>query len=86
MVAFLLPSLLFGGVGILTSSTTLFFISVMLIEIKTSPYQVKNGLIYGFVVAVVSLILPQLGLPADSLIAALLFGNLTARVLGKYSN
>lgn len=83
MAAFLLPAFLIGGSNIITSSSALFFISVMLIEPKTSPSTVKLGLIYGLVVAVSYFALGRF-LSFDPLIGSLLIGNLTARVLSKY--
>lgn len=85
MVGFLLPLLLTGGPTVLTSASTLFFTSVMLIEPKTSPATVKAGLVYGLVVAASYLIISRL-FQFDPLVPSLLIGNLTARVLGRYSN
>lgn len=83
MVGFLLPVALFSGVNILTSASLLFFVSVMLIEPKTSPATTKLGLIYGLVVAVSYLAINRF-FQFDPLIIALLTGNLTARVKARY--
>lgn len=81
MIGFLVPVIVFSGTSILTSVSLLFFLSVMLIEPKTSPYEVKNGLIYGIIVGVVYILLSQTNL--DPLITSLLVGNLGARLLKK---
>lgn len=81
MVGFLLPVVPFSGISILNSSSLLFFLSVMLVEPKTSPYEVKNGLIYGIIVGVVYILFSQTNL--DPLITSLLVGNLGARLLQK---
>ncbi len=81
MVGFLVPTLLFSGLSILTSASLLFFLSVMLIEPKTSPFEVKNGLIYGLIVALGYMLFSQTSF--DPLITALLLGNLGARLLKK---
>lgn len=85
MAGFLLPTITFSGISILNSSSLLFFLSVMLIEPKTSPAMIKLGLIYGLLVGVIYLILNThyLILTTDPLITALLVGNLGARLLGK---
>lgn len=75
MVGFLLPLGLFSGSSILTSSSALFFTSVMLIEPKTSPATVKLGLIYGVVVAAGYILIGRFS-QFDPLIASLLIGNL----------
>lgn len=82
MAGFLLPVLILNGINILLSSSLLFFVSVMLIEPKTSPADIKPGLIYGLTVGVGYLLLSQTTF--DPLIPSLLFGNLTARVIVKY--
>lgn len=87
ILAFLLPLVIFNGLTILISVTMLFFISVMLIEPKTSPFDTKIGLFYGLIV--VSVYLLSNFVPAavggfDPLIVALLIGNLGARLLQKY--
>ncbi|TSC86258.1 MAG: hypothetical protein G01um10147_970 [Microgenomates group bacterium Gr01-1014_7] len=87
MVGFLLPTMLFSGVSILNSSSLLFFLSVMLIEPKTSPGDIKLGLIYGLIVGFSYLILNTQYLilnTLDPLILSLLVGNLGARLLGKF--
>lgn len=81
IVGFLLPVILFNGISILTSTALLFFLSVMLIEPKTSPSAFKNGLIYGLIVGVSFIIFSQTNL--DPLIYSLLLGNLGGRLLGK---
>lgn len=83
MVGFLLPVVSTGGISVLTSASALFFISVMLIEPKTSPATIKLGLIYGVVVAIGYLIIGRF-LQFDPFIPSLLIGNLTARVLLRY--
>lgn len=83
MAGFLLPVTLFNGVNILTSASLLFFVSVMLIEPKTSPATTKLGLIYGLVVAVSYLAIGRF-FQFDPLLVGLLIANLTARLLGKY--
>lgn len=85
MVGFLVPLGLFSGPSILTSSSALFFTSVMLIEPKTSPATIKLGLVYGLVVAAGYILIGRF-FQFDPLILGLLIGNLTARVLGRYSN
>ena len=81
MVGFLVPLIIFSGIRILASSSLLFFLSVMLIEPKTSPYEVKNGLIYGVIVGLGYILFSQTRL--DPLITSLLVGNLGARLLQK---
>lgn len=81
MVGFLVPVIIFSGTSILTSASLLFFSSVMLIEPKTSPYEVKNGLIYGLIVGLGYILFSQTRL--DPLITSLLVGNLGARLLKK---
>lgn len=84
MVGFLLPTLLFsGGFGIIFSSSTLFFLSVMLIEPKTSPVTIKLGLIYGLVCSVVYILIARFS-AFDPILIGLLVSNLTARLLSKY--
>lgn len=83
MVGFLLPVVSTGGISVLTSASALFFISVMLIEPKTSPATIKLGLIYGVVVAIGYLIIGRF-LQFDPLVPSLLIGNLTQRLLGWY--
>ncbi len=83
IAGFILPLVALEGIGILTSSSLLFFTSVMLIEPKTSPARVKPGLLYGFAVAVMYLIFKNM-LTFDSLIISLLLGNLIARLLPKF--
>lgn len=85
MVGFLVPLTLTSGLIVITSASTLFFTSVMLIEPKTSPATVKLGLIYGVVVAGGYLIMSRL-FQFDPLILSLLIANLTWRVLAVYSN
>lgn len=85
MVGFLVPLILTGGLTVVTSASSLFFISVMLIEPKTSPATVKLGFIYGVMVAVGYLIIGRFS-QFDPLISSLLIGNLTARLLTRYSN
>ncbi|MEK7617103.1 MAG: hypothetical protein AAB414_03540 [Patescibacteria group bacterium] len=85
MVGFLAPVVLFSGPSILTSSSSLFFTSVMLIEPKTSPATVKLGLVYGAVVAAGYLILGRFS-QFDPLILSLLISNLTQRIISRYSN
>ena len=82
MVGFLLPVLVVGGINILLSASLLFFISVMLIEPKTSPFTIRNGLIYGLMVGMGYLLFSQTNL--DPLISALLLGNFGGRLLDKY--
>lgn len=80
MVGFLLPTVLIGGFTILTSASALFFTSVMLIEPKTSPADIKLGLIYGVVVALGYIILGRFS-QLDPLILSLLIGNLIHSIL-----
>ena len=80
MAGFLLPVVIFNGINVLLSSSLLFFISVMLIEPKTSPAEIKLGLIYGLVVGTGYLIFNYF----DPLITSLLIGNLGARLLRKF--
>ena len=75
MVGFLIPAAIFSGINIFFSASLLFFISVMLIEPKTSPALLKNGLIYGLITGVGYVGLANLG-TLDPFIPALLFGNL----------
>lgn len=81
MVGFLVPVIIFNGLTILSSVSLLFFMSVMLIEPKTSPTGVQIGLVYGLIVGLGYLLLSQTAY--DSLIASLLIGNLGARLLPK---
>ena len=85
MVGFLAPQILTGGFAILSSASGLFFLSVMLIEPKTSPSSLKLGLIYGALVGVGFIVLGRFS-NFDPLTISLLFGNLTQRMLGKYIN
>ncbi|MBI2039637.1 RnfABCDGE type electron transport complex subunit D [Candidatus Microgenomates bacterium] len=85
MVGFLLPLVILHGLNILTSSSILFFTSVMLIEPKTSPATVKLGLVYGLVVSVGYLIIGRF-FQFDPFVSSLLIGNLTQRILARYSN
>lgn len=85
VVGFLAPLILTSGLTILTSSSTLFFTTVMLIEPKTSPATVKLGLVFGVVSAIAFLILGRFS-QLDPLILSLLISNLTQRVLARYSN
>ena len=85
MASFLLPLGLFSSPSILTSSSVLFFTSVMLIEPKTSPEAYKLGLIYGVIVAASYLAIGRF-FQLDPLLPSLLIGNLTQRVLARYSN
>lgn len=80
MAGFLAPAFLIGGPVILTSSSALFFTSVMLIEPKTSPFTAKLGLIYGFCVAASYLILGTF-LQYDPLVSSLLIGNLIHSII-----
>lgn len=82
IAGFLTPVIILNGINILLSSSLLFFISVMLIEPKTSPAGIRDGLIYGVIVGVGYLLFSQTLL--EPLIAALLIGNLGARLLGKF--
>ncbi|MBI2020496.1 hypothetical protein HYS94_03665 [Candidatus Daviesbacteria bacterium] len=82
MVGFLIPVIIKDGGLILTSGSLLFFLSVMLIEPKTSPADVKIGLIYGIIVGIGYLIFSQTTF--DPLISSLLIGNLGGRLLGKF--
>ena len=84
MVGFLLPLALIDGPRILFSSSLLFFTSVMLIEPKTSPAQIKHGLIYGVVVGILYLSLTNISVVGEPLIFSLLLGNLTGRLLQKF--
>lgn len=85
MVGFLIPLAIFNGFNILTSSSLLFFTTVMLIEPKTSPVTVKLGLVYGLVVAAGYILIGRF-FQFDPLVASLLIGNLTWRVLARYNN
>lgn len=82
MAGFLVPVVILSGINILLSSSLLFFISVMLIEPKTSPAEVKLGLVYGLVVGIGYLVVSQTSF--DPLISSLIIGNLGARLLGKF--
>lgn len=84
MLGFLLPLVILNGASALLSSSLLFFMSVMLIEPKTSPAGHKNGLIYGLIVAAGYVGLSNLT-TVDPFIPALVFGNLTRRVTDKYT-
>lgn len=84
MVGFLLPLIVGHGLSILTSSSLLFFVSIMLIEPKTSPADTKNGLIYGFVVSIFYFLTSSFT-KFDPVIPALLIGNLTNKILARYS-
>jgi hypothetical protein len=53
-----------------------FFIFIMLIEPKTSPFDFKEGAAFGIVVSMVSFILYAAGFPYDADLPALLAGNL----------
>lgn len=75
MVGFLALVAVFSGMSILTSSSALFFTSVMLIEPKTSPATVRLGLVYGLVVATAYIMIGRF-FQFDPLITALLIGNL----------
>lgn len=85
MAGFLIPQILTSGLTFFSSASGLFFISVMLIEPKTSPSTVKLGLVYGLVVGIGFIALGRFS-NFDPLTVSLLFGNLTQRVLGKYIN
>ncbi|MBI2021928.1 hypothetical protein HYS93_03585 [Candidatus Daviesbacteria bacterium] len=76
IVSLLLPLIIFDGLAVLTSGSLLFFTSVMLIEPKTSPYTVREGVIFGLVVGAGYLISTSF-LDLDPLIGGLLIGNLT---------
>lgn len=82
MAGFLLPLVVFNGLNILLSASLLFFISVMLIEPKTSPAEIKTGLIYGLLVGIGYMLFAYLGV--DPFIPSLLAGNLGSRLLGKF--
>ncbi len=82
MAGFLVPVVILNGINILLSSSLLFFLSVMLIEPKTSPSDIRNGLVYGAVVGVGYLLFSQTLF--DPLIISLLIGNLGARLLAKF--
>ncbi len=79
MIGFLTPVAIFSGISIFTSSSALFFTSIMLIEPKTSPATIKLGLIYGAVVAAGYLILGRF-FQFDPLVPSLLIGNLILRL------
>lgn len=81
VAGFILPLIIASGFGILTSTSLLFFISVMLIEPKTSPYAINSGLIYGAVVGTGYLLFSQTNI--DPFIPSLLIGNLGGRLLEK---
>lgn len=81
ILGFLVPVVIFNGTGVLTSTSLLFFLSVMLIEPKTSSFTIRNGLIYGVVAGIGYLLFSQTTF--DPLIPSLLLGNLGARLLGK---
>ena len=81
MVGFLVPVLIFSSLNIILSSSLLFFVSVMLIEPKTSPFTTKSGLIYGLIAAGGYLLFSRTNL--DPLIPSLLIANLGARLLPK---
>lgn len=87
MLGFLAPATLTLGFNIFTSVSTLFFLSVMLIEPKTSPSNAKLGLLYGlavgFVLAIFNFQFSMLN-SFDPLTISLLIGNLTARILSRY--
>lgn len=83
MMAFILPLVTFNGLDILASASLLFFISVMLIEPKTSPADTKTGLFYGAIVALGYFLLNRFT-GIDPLLPALLFGNLTGRLISRY--
>lgn len=82
MVAFLIPLAIFSGLGNLISSSLLFFASVMLIEPKTSPATTKLGLIYGFSVSAIYLLVGRF-FEFDPFISSLLVGNLLYFILRK---
>lgn len=82
VAGFVVPAVIFSGINILASGSLLFFLSIMLIEPKTSPFDTKIGLVYGFLVGVGYLLFSQTTL--DPLISSLLVGNLGARLLGKF--
>lgn len=82
MVGFLIPVFIFTGIGVIFSTSLLFFLSVMLIEPKTSPATTKIGLIYGLIIGISYLLFSQASL--DPLIASLLIGNFASRLLQKY--
>lgn len=83
IAGFLVPVVITGGFNILTSSSSLFFLTVMLIEPKTSPAAPKLGLLYG-VIAFICYLLISRFFSIDPFISTLLISNLTARVLGEY--
>lgn len=82
IIGFLIPVSLVEGISIFTSISFLFFLSIMLIEPKTSPSTVKMGLIYGLIVAASFLILGKV-IPFDPLTISLLIGNLFNRISSK---
>lgn len=60
-----------------------FFIFVMLIEPRTSPFDLKPKIAYGVLVGVFSFILQWFNLPYDTELAALLIGNLVLNLYNK---
>lgn len=77
ILSFLIVYNLLSGFRILFDPTTIFFALVMLPEPMTSPFNMTKQIIYGVLVAVVSLILSHLSINLpDILIPALLLGNL----------
>lgn len=82
IAGFVVPAVILSGINILASGSLLFFLSIMLIEPKTSPFDTKNGLIYGLIVGIGYLLFSQTAF--DPLITPLLIGNLGARLLGKF--
>lgn len=82
IVSFTLLLIFFHGISVVFSSSLLFFVSVMLIEPKTSPVETKAGLIYGSLVGVGYVFFSNLGI--DPLIPSLLLGNLGARLSAKF--
>lgn len=82
IVSFSILLIFFHGISVVFSSSLLFFVSVMLIEPKTSPAETKAGLIYGSLVGIGYLLFSNFGI--DPFILSLLAGNLGARLLGKF--
>ncbi|MBI2971802.1 MAG: RnfABCDGE type electron transport complex subunit D [Candidatus Aenigmarchaeota archaeon] len=63
--------------------TLLFFALFMVIEPRTTPHRTKAMLAFGALVALASVGLRELGAPTDSLLAAMLLGNLFTSTLNK---
>lgn len=84
ITGFLIPLVILNGINMLFSSSLLFFMSVMLIEPKTSPSGHKQGLIYGLIVAAGYVGFSNFT-AVDPFIPSLIFGNLTRIILNRYS-